>query len=430
MNQRPFKSLKTTRMGRRLLAATIILLPLEANFDFGGYSLAFILFGLLTVFALVSHPKTLVRTAVHPVFLVAYLFLLCSFAVESFHLNSNYAVINRTGQMFFGGVVVASYCRDPKALQTAIYSFLVMGAGMAIYLFLTVFGVLSGAVASDAGAASAVRNSAFNERLVQHNLNGIAYFVVLGAVVGLVLWTTSSKVSHRTWLMVVFLGCLLGVFLPMSRSGIFIVVVLCVFILFLHGRFRLRTLIMGLSMAVIMLFVVPDVVFSRMTFSFKEHELSGRREGRAQLLIASVDAISEEPLVGVGTGNFRGSWGMWSGFYFDISGRVGGAHNALAQIMVYWGILPALLWILLFWSVYRRLSRPFGSNQVSLFLFGLFMWMFLVSMFSHNIYDKSFALIFGVLVGFDRWIQPSAAWKHVLKTPLVGRSRTAPQLAH
>ena len=146
-------------------------------------------------------------------------------------------------------------------------------------------------------------------------------------------------------------------------------------------------------------------------------------------MLASFSAISQEPLIGVGTGNFRGRWGQWSDFYSTTSESIAGAHNAVFQIIIYWGFLPCVLWVFLFWTAYRRLPRPFGSNWVSLLLFVLFTWMFLVSMFSHNIYDKSFALTFGVLVGFDCWIQPSADWKHMFKTFLMDQSRTAPQLA-
>ncbi len=403
---RPFKPPKTTRFERLLLASVIVLLPLENNFTPGGYSLAFILFGVTMAFAVVRHPKTLMRTAFHPVFVAAFLFLLYSAVIESIHLNSDYEMLRRTAQMVAGGMVIASYCRDPKALRTTMFSFVVMGGGLALYLLLSVLGVLSVASASDMGTATMVRNSVFEGQFVRNNLNTMAAHVALGSSVCLVLWTTSSRVSRRTWLMLTFLICLTGVFLPMSRSGIFIAMVLYVLILFLRGFFRVRTFLMGLAIAVVILTVVPDVVLKRMSFSMVQSEGSGLREGRARVLLASIDAISEEPLLGVGSGNFWGRWGMWSGFYTATREGVVGAHNAYFQIIIYWGAFSCFLWGFLFWTAFRRLPQPFGDNRIQMLLLVLFTWAFLLSLFTHVIYGKSFSLILGVLVGVDHFIRP------------------------
>lgn len=411
MGKRLFRPPATTRIERGLMASMIILFPLEGNFVVAGYTLTFILFGLLTAFAVVRHPVTLLRTAFHPVFLIMYLFLITSLAVESLHLNSNYDVIRRTAQSFLGAIVLASYCRDPRALRIAIYSFLIMGGGMAIYLLLTVFGVLSVAVAPDLGTASMIRYSAFEGQYLRINLNGMAYLVGLGATVSLVLWVTSQKISRRAFLMTAFLVCFTAAFLPMSRSGIFIVVVLCVSVLFLSGQFRLRTLILGLFVALVILLVIPDVVFSRMSFTLEPMAVTGRPEGRAQVLLAAIGAVAEEPLIGVGTGNFRGAWGLWSDFYSPITGTISGAHNVLAQIIIYWGIMPCIIWMFMFLVLYRRLPQPFGANRVSLFLFALFVWILLMSMFGHTTYNKSYTLAMGTIIGFDQWIRSSIDWK-------------------
>ncbi len=60
------------------------------------------------------------------------------------------------------------------------------------------------------------------------------------------------------------------------------------------------------------------------------------------MLLAVVEAIPEVSLMGVGTGNFWGQWGMWSGFYSEFKGRgtIVGAHNAYLQILIYWVSAP------------------------------------------------------------------------------------------
>lgn len=408
MRRRIFRPRSTTHFERFLLAAIIVLLPLEQNFAEympGGVSLAFVLFAILGGVTLVRNPITLFRSALHPIFLVAYLFLLLATLVETIHDYSDYKVIIRTLQMFAGGVVIASYCRDAKALRTALVSFFVMGIWMSVYLILSVFGVLSVASAVDSGAASHLRQLVFEDRLVKHNLNALAYQVAIGSAAALILWTTSKKMNHQAWLLVVALGGFVAVFLPMSRSGVFIALALGSFILFLRGRFRMRTLVAGLTLALVILLVVPDVTFSRMSFTFKEHVITGRRDGRAEVILASLEAIAEEPLWGVGTGNFWGQWGEWSSFYASTTEHIVGAHNTFAQIIIYWGLAPLLVWIAMFWVAYRCIPRPFSTSWVSIFLLTLFLWMFLVSMFSHNFYDKMFSIGLGILVGCNRWIQ-------------------------
>lgn len=412
MNKRLFKPRPTTRLERGLMAGMVVLWPLENNFLIGGYSLTFILFGILTLFALIRHPSTLVRTLTHPVFLIAFLFVLGGFIAETFHLNSDHEVIDRTMKTFLGGAVLASYCRDMKAMRAVLYSFLIMGIGVGLYLILSVFGVLSAATATDISTASMVRYDVFEDRYLLRNLNAMAHLVGLGAAVALLMWATAQKRTHRIWLMTVFLICLTAVFLPMSRSGIFMIAVLCALILFLRGLFRLRTLVLGLATALVILLVVPDVVFYRMSFAVESNVTPvAQSDARASVLLASLEAISEEPLLGIGAGNFWGEWGVWSSFYAASSGKIVGSHNAYAQIIIYWGVMLALIWGLLFWVIYRRLPQPFGDNRVSLFLFTLFVWVFLVSMFTHTIYSKVYALAFGVIVGFDRWIRPTIDWK-------------------
>ena len=114
---------------------------------------------------------------------------------------------------------------------------------------------------------------------------------------------------------------------------------------------------MGLAIAVVILTVVPDVVLKRMSFSMVQSEGSGLREGRARVLLASIDAISEEPLLGVGSGNFWGRWGMWSGFYTATREGVVGAHNAYFQIIIYWGAFSFFLWGFLFWTAFASKER-------------------------------------------------------------------------
>lgn len=430
MRKATFISRPTTRFERGMLALLILLVPMGGTLTAwlpGGTGFIFYFLALMGVVALIKNPITLVRTAFHPVFLAAYVFLLGGSIMESMHDYSDYTVLRRTGEMFFGGMIMATYCRDARAMRTAYYSFVGMSLWMAVYLILNVFGFLSAASAIDMGSASLVRSMAFEDTWLQANLNGMASFVAIGTALTLGLWVASAKQRRRNWLLGATAFCFVGAFLPMSRSGILMVVVLCGLVLFVRGIFRMRTLVAGVLAAIVLLFAVPDVVWSRMSFSTKPSEGSGRVEGRVEVLLAVVESIPEASWTGVGSGNYWGRWGMWSSFYSEFSGGIAGAHNAYFQILLYWGVFPLMLWIFAIWQAYRCIPQPFGRDLLALFLLLLFCWMVFDTMFSHNFYAKSFALVLGILVGYDLRVRPLRRKRAALE-PVPGNAMTSSSL--
>jgi hypothetical protein len=168
---------------------------------------------------------------------------------------------------------------------------------------------------------------------------------------------------------------------------------------------------------------VPEVVWSRFTFSAETHH--GYTMGRARVYTAAVDHLPEYALTGVGAGNFRTAWGRHSSFNLGHS-SVSGAHNVFIQVTIYWGLAALLVLIAVVWQAYRCLPRHCGSDALSLQLLGISVTALIMSLSMHNLYAKDFSLVLGLLVGARRWIWPRgivqpATWKQRLPRPAIAR---------
>ena len=107
----------TTRVDRSLLIATIVLLPLENHIPaVFGFSILWILFAAIGLHLLLNRPQALLKTWRHPVFVTAYGLVFVGLIVELFQPNSEFRELASIGQMIAGAVLVASLCRDRKAL--------------------------------------------------------------------------------------------------------------------------------------------------------------------------------------------------------------------------------------------------------------------------------------------------------------------------
>jgi O-antigen ligase len=145
---------------------------------------------------------------------------------------------------------------------------------------------------------------------------------------------------------------------------------------------------------------VPEAVFPRMTFSLDRHE------ARADLYTAAINHFSEYVLVGVGNGNFYGSWGMSSEFYLRGHHVVVPAHNSFVQVTLYWGLVGFLALLMVIWQAYRCVPKRCGMDSLSLCLLGIAIGGFL-SLFSlPDLYNKSVSVLLGTVVGARYWIWP------------------------
>ena len=391
----------TARIERFLLIATITLLPLENHIPtVAGFSVMYIMFGILASYILFNRLTALTSICLHPVFLAAYVLLALGCLIEFLHPHSSYSEIFQIGLMLAGAISVASLCRDRPALRAGIYGYLIAAVGMSVLLFLTSYSALSGTTTADFYAASLVRSDTFKDMPLHSNLNAMARIAAQGVVVALALALAAKSAHQRNLFLGLFLFCLVATFLPMSRSGVAIVAISCVTVMFAYGV-NIKTTIIAAAVGATILIWVPDAVFSRLTYSTQARE--GKMEGRARVYSAAVEHLPEYVMTGVGVGNFWGPWGTRSRFGED---HVIGSHNGFIQVTIYWGLAGFLALTALVWRAYRCLPKRCGADGLSLCLLGIAVSVFLMLFAAHDLYAKGYSLGLGMLVGARHWIWP------------------------
>ncbi len=393
----------TTGLDRFLLITTIVLMPLEDHISsIAGFSILWIIFAVIAVSVLVRQPQALTKTFQNPVFLTAYLLLLAGASIESFHPKSSYREIARIGQMIVGAILVASLCRDKKALRAGLYGYLIAGVWLSGVLVLTSYGALSGITMADGAGLSyaqvtQVRTDLFRVGPLQANLNLMALFAAQGAVVALALVMMSTSMKRRLVFSACFILCLIATFLPLSRGGVAILIVGCAFVMFCYGIKHAKTILIAVVMLASITLFVPDVVWSRMTFSMEKSPQN--KDGRARVYIAAKEHLREYIISGVGAGNFSKS--------LELRQRLSdgtGLHNGFLQVTVYWGFIGLLTLIAVVWQVWRIVPRGARNDELALCLLGISVTLLGLLMVIHNLYSKQFAMGLGLLVGARIWI--------------------------
>lgn len=409
----------TSSLEQGLIFLAIVALPTENHFLFiPGFSLQFILFGIIALYVAWNRFPELLRTVGHPALIAGYLFLTVGFLLEWTHPHHSYDELLRVAQMVIGAILLASLCRDLPALRMACYGYLAAGLWLSILLFMTSYGALNAATATDFQQASQLRAAAFEDNPLQANLNNMAFGAAQASVIALSWGLVTRATLPRGFFIASGLICLVGAFLPLSRSGVAIAIASCATVMYAFGLRHGKGILIAVLLVGAVLMWVPQAVWSRMSFTFEKHE--GKTEGRALVYGAAIDHLPEYFLTGVGAGNFWTHWGRRTEFASD-SGRVSGAHNCFMQVTLYWGILGLMAFLSIFWQTYRCLPRHSNREAAALALVGIGVSIMLFSMVSHNIYAKEFTLALGLLVGAHRWI-----WPQGIVYPSIGIERRTP----
>jgi hypothetical protein len=362
------------------------------------------MFGLAALYLMLNHPAALWKTMGQPVFVAAYLFLLYSAAMEMTAPHANMQELMRIGQMIVGAVLIAAICRDIGGLKVALLGYLAAGLWLSVMLFLTSYGAIHGAAASNFQEASMLRQEVFADNPIQANLNNMAFVSGQGAVVALAWALTVRTHGVRNLLLAGGLLCLVATFLPLSRGGIVITIISCASVMYGFGLRHAKSILIVMVLCGVISVAVPEAVWSRMAFSFEESE--GKTEGRALVYQAAMDHLPEYIVTGVGSGNFWSSWGAKTEFK-GMNSRVSGSHNSLFQVTLYWGIGGLLTYLLVFWQAYRCLPRRGVHDVTALCLIGISVSLLLYAQVIHNLYAKEFCLGLGLLAGARCWIWPN-----------------------
>lgn len=394
----------TTPVERFLLLVAMTTLPLEKHLPtVAGMSLSFLIFAVLAAYIIVNRPRALGEIWYHPVFIAAYAFVGVAFLLEFSSPLSRYDEIIRFVQMIGGAVCVAALCRDRSGLAVGLYGYIGAALWVSILLYLTSYGMLTEmGTTSSFQQASNLRGQL--DTGITANKNALAFVCTQGAIVAFAL-SLSDRFRHfRILLLGMGIFCLVAAFLPMSRGAAVISSVSVATILYAHGIKHGKALILASILGIGIYILVPDAVWSRMAFSTEVGQ-SGRMEARAHVYTTALNRLPEYIMAGVGAGNYYAWWGLEKGFS-SLRGLIG-AHNALLQIAIFWGVLCLFIYLWFIWLVYRSIPLRCGRDGLSLALLGVIVSLGMLVMDSHSFYDKWFAFGVGLLVGARQWIWPT-----------------------
>lgn len=400
---------RTTLPVQALILLAMVALPLENNIPtVAGMSSTFLIFATLGIYVVVNRPHQLSQVWLHPVFIAAYVFLGVSVLLEFSSPLARYDECLRFGYMIGGAMFLSVLCSDRSGLTVGLYGYIAAALWVALYLYLTSYGMLSGMGQTQSfHEASKVRAQAFGDKSLAANINAMAFTCTQGAVVAFA-FALAGKMKHRR---IVFLGiamfCLVASFLPMSRGAAIITLVSFTVVLYAFGFKHGKALILVSMLGLTIYGLVPEAVWSRMSYSTESR--SGKLEGRAHVYSTALNRLPDYVVAGVGAGNFWRKWGFEKGFNKDQDGVqvVFGAHNSLLQIMIYWGIIGLFLYLMIIWCIYRAIPWRCGRDALSLALLAIISSLGLWMLESHGFYDKWFACGIGMLIGARQWIWPT-----------------------
>jgi O-antigen ligase len=388
--------------------ATIFLLPLESHFPgVFGFSILFIFFAVLGMYVLMCRVKALDVIWIQPVFLAAYVFIGVCALLESVSPIPRYSDVFRFGQMIGGAILVASLCRDRLALRTCLYGYIGQALWLSVVLFLTSYGALQGVTAANFDEASVIRGRVIGNSAVGGNFNGFALMCVQGGMVALVFALAERSSRHNTLLSAAGVMCLIASLLAMSRTSVAIGLVTCSAILYAQGIRHWKTVLLLGTLGLCIYLVVPEAVWSRMTFSTDVRD--GKMEGRADLYWRASMYLDEYLIWGIGSGNFWQKWGFEHDFASGSRGSVdvSGVHNTFLQVTINWGLPGLIALLLLIWQAYRCLPKRCGGDPLALSLLALAVSLGLFLGFTHNFEDKLYSMGIGMLAASRYWIWPS-----------------------
>ena len=404
---KPNKSVvRTKSLDRLFLCGTVALVPMQANLPtFGGVGVLFVVFMILIIYQLMIHTGAFIRTAQHPVFLTGYAFLGIAGLFETLHGNSAYSGIIRIGFMLIGGVIIASLCRDRRALVAGMYGYVLGAVVLSFLLVFTTHEKLSASEATgDYMDASVQRKAVFAGNPLKDDLNTMSFFAAEGAIVATALALGKKHLFQRYLLFGFGAICMAGTFIPMSRSGLLILVISLAVIVYRYGIMRPQVILAVGGIAVTTLLWMPSIMWDRMTVSTERQQVTGDYEdSRVHVYGSFIKYLPEYVITGVGEGNFFGKWGEETDFANE-KGKVVSAHNSFARVTINWGVMGLVVFLMLIWQAYRCLRKGYYTDPLHTCLLALGVAVFLWLLFIDTLEAKEFSLGLGFLVATDLWV--------------------------
>jgi hypothetical protein len=407
----PKRSNESVAFERILIFLTVFIVPFENDIPLvGRFSAPFVLFAIMGAYIFVFRLTALRRVISSGPFVLVTLFLLVAALTESFHQDSNFLAIGRTAQTAAGGVLLASLCRDARALRALMWGCILSGTLASWVLIRDGYSLLSSFGASDFISANQARLAFQEAATIEENFNTLSRVAALGAALGLLLALRRGGGRLRMVAITGTVICLIGLFLPMSRGGMISGAFLIAIVLYYSPVTLGKKAFVVIALTVVVMTLVPRVVFQR-----AQVVTAGRyADTRLMMYTAAVSNFPEYVGTGVGAGNFS-RWGMKAGF--PSRERAIWVHNSFLQVFINWGIIPLFLYGCVFWFAFRTIPKNKNRDIHITGMLVLLVSLIMTLAFSHVLWTKYMAIALGAVVGLSRWARPfrvrQADWTHL-----------------
>jgi O-antigen ligase len=199
--------------------------------------------------------------------------------------------------------------------------------------------------------------------LYYYDANDFATYLVTAMPLGLYFTHTSRRLWGRLLAGFALVVLTLGFVWSGSRGGFLALAAVAAFILIRYSAIPLRWRLSAAALVVMVLVgTASDQYWRQMSTIFSDTDYNRTQEtGRLQIWSRGLKYMLDNPLFGVGPGNFQAAEGRLSEFadrqQFGIGVRWNAAHNTFVQIGAETGIPGLLLFVALLVSAFGALRR-------------------------------------------------------------------------
>ncbi len=166
-------------------------------------------------------------------------------------------------------------------------------------------------------------------------------------------------------------------------------------VVILASRYRWKLAIAATIAILIIVWLIP-VGFGQRLTSFSKGRADSSFNQRAYVYSAGI-AITEKTFpLGIGMGGFRANHDD----YFRVPFRVIHAHNTYLQVLSEYGLIGAVLFALVMYSLYQSLRNPWGSRscdtsarQIQIALVATVLGLFVGSVFENMLFSTPYWLV-------------------------------------
>lgn len=370
---------------------------------FGGSSTAFYVFSFIMGYVIFTRLQAFKRIVSSIYFLVVIVFVAICLLMESIHSYPDYVYIFRFLNMSLGMFCISVLCRDRKAIDVTIYSFILCSAAHSVYMMLGPMNFLRSLSAHGFDEASKARIQAFEQFTIHDHLNDISIFSGLGTLLGIITWFYETNRVRKGILIVLIMLAMIGIFLPASRTGAVVFFVSLVIFVY-KSKIKIKRWVIPLIIFGILLsFVVPDVVWVRITSIGRMSELR-EVDSRAKMYAAILDILQKYVLTGVGCGYYWKQWAVDNGLtnIMDVYEPLA-PHNAFFQVWIYWGLPAFLMFIYMMYVYSKALDKNILNHRQKASLYIFILIIPIVFLFYPRFYHKAFSVGVGMMLAVRYW---------------------------